>query len=723
VRARPRRDRASRYRAILELAPDATVVTDHDGRISLVNRQTEALFGYARADLLGQPIEMLIPHRYHDAHLQYRADYLAAPHTRTIGSNRQVYGRRRDGSEFPAEVSISPLDQAGDFSVIGNIRDISERLRHGDARNDDARATAEAASDELHRLQALTDTVLSHLALDDLLRELLDRIHAVMDVDDVGILLLDAGGQQLTLRAALSLGGAVAAGATVPLGQGISGRVAVTRAPLIVDDVSTFDVFYPQLRERERSVVAVPIVIEDRLLGVIYLGSAAQRRFTEADVQLLQRAADRMALAIDRAHIYEAEQSARREAEAAQAAAERQAEQLDRIVEAMADGLVVWDAQGQVAWTNAAQRRMVGLDAAPPGFTRMSLHDRAALFQVRDPQDRPLSLEDMPVTRLLRGEELTGVHTVDVQLRALDGREVSLTISAAPLRDADGSIMGAVGIFRDQTERNRLEREREAAHASELALREVNERLDTFVAVAAHDLRSPVSVSRMVVQASRRQLLSVAAQMRRSNSKQIQAFAHVAETLETVEHNLDRLWRLVQQLTDVSRIRAGTLVLDRQPIQLTELVSACVEEQRLLAPTRTIALDLPDTLPVVVDADAERLSQVLSNFLNNADRYSPEDQPIAVALRVARATARKAARMVARVEVRDHGVGIPREEQDSIWARFQRARTESEAKGLGLGLYIARMIVELHGGEVGVKSAPGRGSTFWFTLPLAPAVP
>jgi signal transduction histidine kinase len=665
---------------------------------------------------------MLIPHRYHDAHLQYRADYLAEPHTRTIGANRQVYGRRRDGSEFPAEVSISPLDQAGDFSVIGSIRDISERLQHGDAQ-DDARATAEAASDELRRLQALTDTALSHLALDDLLRELPDRIHAVMHVDDVGILLLDSSGQQLTLRAARGLGGPVAAGATVPLGQGISGRVAATRAPLIVDDVSTFDVFYPQLRERERSVIAVPIVIEDRLLGIIYLGSAEQRRFTEADVQLLRRAADRMALAIDRAHVYEAEQHARREAEAAQAEAERQAEQLDRIVEAMADGLVVWDAQGQVAWSNAAQRRMVGLDAAPPGFTRMPLHERAALFQVRDSQDRLLPLEDMPVTRLLRGEELTGAHAVDVQLRALDGREVSLTISAAPLLDADGSIMGAVGIFRDQTERNRLEREREAAHASELALLEVNERLDTFVAVAAHDLRSPVSVSRMVVQASRRQLLNVAAQMRRSNSKQIRAFAHVAETLETVEHNLDRLWRLVQQLTDVSRIRAGTLVLDRQPIQLTALVSACVEEQRLLAPTRTIALDLPDTLPVVVDADAERLSQVLSNFLNNADRYSPEDQPIAVALRVARATARKAARMVARVEVRDHGVGIPRDEQESIWARFQRARTESEAKGLGLGLYIARMIVELHGGEVGVKSAPGQGSTFWFTLPLPPAVP
>jgi signal transduction histidine kinase len=143
-----------------------------------------------------------------------------------------------------------------------------------------------------------------------------------------------------------------------------------------------------------------------------------------------------------------------------------------------------------------------------------------------------------------------------------------------------------------------------------------------------------------------------------------------------------------------------------------------------------------------VDADADRLGQVLSNYLANAVRYSPEDQPIVVSLRVAEeqvarpqtaddaGTAAASPGMepavecpsqrVARVEVRDHGMGISREEQATIWDRFQRAKNVSEASGLGLGLYIARMIVEMHGGNVGVESEPGQGSTFWFTLPLAP---
>jgi signal transduction histidine kinase len=180
----------------------------------------------------------------------------------------------------------------------------------------------------------------------------------------------------------------------------------------------------------------------------------------------------------------------------------------------------------------------------------------------------------------------------------------------------------------------------------------------------------------------------------------------------------------------------------------------------------------------MVDADADRLRQVLSNYLANAVRYSPEEQPIEVRLRLAavgdvadeseegvsaaqapqaadegqmtgatsaqgvvslagatdsnslrngrQRDARMATRMargksrreVAWVEVRDHGRGISPGEQETIWSRFQRARTVREAKGLGLGLYIARMLVELHEGQVGLESDVGRGSTFWFTVPL-----
>jgi signal transduction histidine kinase len=156
---------------------------------------------------------------------------------------------------------------------------------------------------------------------------------------------------------------------------------------------------------------------------------------------------------------------------------------------------------------------------------------------------------------------------------------------------------------------------------------------------------------------------------------------------------------------------AGTLALDCKPTALDAVVRTCVEEQRLLTPERTIAIELLDAELATVYADADRLSQVITNYLTNAIRYSPEDQPIEVTVRVAGG--------VGRVEVRDHGRGIPEDEQESVWARFQRARSANEATGLGLGLYIARLIVELHGGWVGVESAMGIGSTFWLELPLA----
>lgn len=567
-----------------------------------------------------------------------------------------------------------------------------------------ARQEAEAANAELVRLQALTDTALSHLALEDLLRELLGRISAVMGVEDIGILLVEPDGQTMMLRAARGLKGAGTAHATIPVGQGVAGRVAATRTPLIVDDLASFDVYHPPLRAREQSAVAVPLLAEGRLLGVVYVGSATPRRFTDRDVQLLQRACDRIALAIDRARAYEDEQVARAEAE-------RQAELLDRVFETVADGLVVYDTEGRIVRANATMRRTLGLDAAPPEYFQMSPPERIALVSPQDEQERPVALDDSIQMRALRGETLTGPDAMDARLRTLDGREVEVIISAAPLHDGEGRIVGAVASGLDVTERRRLEREREEARAGELAQRELNQRLDTFFAMAAHDLRAPASATKLRVQLAQRQLVTAAAQVHPDSGKQALMFAKVAAALQTTEHDLDRLLRLLKQLLDVSRARAGTLALERRRCDLGELVRERVEDQRLLTPERTLTLDLPSGQPMVVDADADRLGQVVSNYLSNAVRYSPEDQPIEVAVRAQGGRAR--------VEVRDHGRGVAPEERESIWSRFQRAQSAREASGLGLGLYIARMIVELHDGRVGVESEPGQGSTFWCAMPLA----
>ncbi|MGH2487951.1 MAG: sensor histidine kinase, partial [Ktedonobacterales bacterium] len=184
--------------------------------------------------------------------------------------------------------------------------------------------------------------------------------------------------------------------------------------------------------------------------------------------------------------------------------------------------------------------------------------------------------------------------------------------------------------------------------------------------------------------------------------------------LERATLAAQRQERLVQDLLDVSRISSGQLEYRAEENDLATIMIDAVEEQRAAAPERTITLERPND-PVVVVADADRLGQVVANYLTNALKYSMRTEPVTVRLRVANGRAR--------VEVSDHGPGLTPSQQKGLFERFHRVpgieQQNGSGVGLGLGLYISRTIVERHGGALGVISAPGEGSTFWFELPLA----
>jgi signal transduction histidine kinase len=277
-------------------------------------------------------------------------------------------------------------------------------------------------------------------------------------------------------------------------------------------------------------------------------------------------------------------------------------------------------------------------------------------------------------------------------------------------------VGGTTSVVASGTERARRKAVQAYARsqARELALRETNARTDEFLSIAGHELRTPLTSLKMALQLSERRLQRLAKRDEISATELRDQIASIAELLDTAEHQVDAQNRLVGDLLDVTRVRTGKLEFHVERCDLAAIVRDATTAQRLAWPGRLIELDAPDG-EVPVSADAQRIEQVVTNYLTNALKYSPGDAPVAVSLRVRERQAR--------VAVRDHGAGLTREQQQHVWERFHRVpgvkQQSGSGAGLGLGLYICRGIIDRHGGRVGLESAPGKGSTFDFTLPLA----
>ncbi|MGO8947289.1 MAG: PAS domain S-box protein [Ktedonobacterales bacterium] len=430
------RQAARRIQQTIESAPDATVVADPTGRIQLVNRQTEEIFGYARRELLGQPAEQLIPAGLHRTHQRHRAEYAAAPRARPMGASLALFGRHRDGTEFPVEVRLGPLGDT-DSWTIASIRDVSELQRIHTARRE-----AEHANEELRRLQALTDVALAHLRLDDLLSELLGRVQNVMAVDTVAILLLDAHEHCLRVQAARGLDAEVLAHQQVPIDQGFAGRIAVSRAPLVVDDLSTFPGVSSFLPQHVRSALGAPLLLQDRVLGVLHVGTAEPHHFTEPDVQLLQHAAEHIATAVERAQMFEAEQTARQETQAALDRERASETRFRRLVESGIIGMVIGDTK-QVLEANDAYLQMLG-------------YTHEELLAGRLTTDALLPPEDITLMERAVNEALTAGAAEPIECKYIrkDGSRLPVLVGLALLEQTPPRFVSFVV---DLSERKQLE--------------------------------------------------------------------------------------------------------------------------------------------------------------------------------------------------------------------------------------------------------------------------
>ena len=315
-----------------------------------------------------------------------------------------------------------------------------------------------------------------------------------------------------------------------------------------------------------------------------------------------------------------------------------------------------------------------------------------------------------------------GMHTALVVLMAVRDQPLGvLLVGYGPERRRfspdELSLASAIGkLTAIVLMRDRLLREREEARAHVLALQEANRRMDEFLGIAGHELRTPVTALKTNLQMLSRRLHEREPRAR-TRADLIRTVEMARQHLEMTERGLVRLTRLVDDLVDVSRIQAGKLEMRPERQDLVTIVHESVEEQRQVNPARTIRLEVAGDGPIMVHVDADRIRQVVTNYLSNALKYSAAEHPVMVHVHV------EPDGTTAKVRVRDKGSGLAADQQERIWEPFYRVEgakvSSGSGVGLGLGLHICRTIVEHHQGKVGVESQPEHGSMFWFTLPLS----
>lgn len=361
-------------------------------------------------------------------------------------------------------------------------------------------------------------------------------------------------------------------------------------------------------------------------------------------------------------------------------------ERLDAIIDSMADGVLVLDRQGVLVQANDAMRRLYG------GDIPLTVDARAERWHTRNADHTALVGGGPTFTAL------TGIVTTELAMLidTVDGHELPISVSGAPVRSRGGAITGAVIVCRDMTKMQRLQ-----------------EAKDDFLSIASHELKTPLTSLRGYTQLLRQRLLGVGP-----------ADERVLRYLVTIDNQTRRVAELVDTLLDVSRLDAGRLQLRRDLFDLVALVREAAAQIGELSSRHTIVVQA-EVPTLIGDWDRDRIEQIVVNLLANAVRYAPEGGEITVSVAARpRTPATATGEQDAIVRVRDMGVGIAHDQLEPIFERFHRVHEGAlhgfaEAqRGMGLGLFLSRELAQRHGGQLWAESeGEGRGATFILTLP------
>ncbi|MHB9131242.1 MAG: PAS domain-containing sensor histidine kinase [Armatimonadota bacterium] len=352
---------------------------------------------------------------------------------------------------------------------------------------------------------------------------------------------------------------------------------------------------------------------------------------------------------------------------------QRRVAERDATINAIADGLIVYDPQGNVIRANTVAQQYLGYTSEQQNLTEL---DQALHLRLRRSDGARIPKEALPAARALRGEQVFN----EILLFEQPDRTYWLAVSAAPIIDDEGQLLGVVLSFANITQ-----------------LHDLQQRQEDYLRTISHDLRNPISVIH-----GHAGLLAGALQEKCPDEQML-------FSVGAIQRSSQRMNVMIEDLVDAARLEGGQLELKREPVDLCRYLTDLLQRNAETMDVTRIRLEIPADLPVA-SADYNRLERIITNLLSNALKYSDPSTPVLV-----RASQRDP---WVEIAVSDQGPGILPEDLPHLFERFYRAKGERKTEGIGLGLYISRMLVEAHGGHIRVESAVGKGSTFSFTLPV-----
>ncbi len=433
--------------------------------------------------------------------------------------------------------------------------------------------------------------------------------------------------------------------------------------------VLDYDTLSTKLREiaesldkRLKQPFALPLIFAGEPLGLLIVFRSYVATATADDMQVLESFADQAAIAVHNAQLYERIEHERR--------------RLAAILQHSADGVMILDPQAHILSINRALERMTGWRSADAVGRDQ---DEVMTWKRLDSGDLKKALDEgWPFNQ--KGDAPDSLYVEGDLLRA-DGLTISIGIVYSALLTADGALSNIIANVRDITN-----------------FRQAQEMQNVFISTISHELKTPVAL-----------IKGYAATLRREDHEW--SAPEVRDDAAIIEDEADRLTVLIENLLTTSKIQAQrTLELNPGDVRLDQLAASAVERFQTQTKKHPFTLNFPPDFPVI-QGDEQRLRQVIDNLLSNALKYSPDGGLIEVG-----GTADEHS---VTVYVRDQGVGLTEADQERVFERFFRVdgKLSRRTQGTGLGLFLARSIIEAHGGSMRVESQPGQGSTFYFTLP------